>query len=142
MLFAAHSIIGGVVGSELENPFLAFLAGFVLHFLLDTIPHYDTTDGGKFTRRQIVLILVDAIVGLSIIFFYIKPAALSFWYGALGGITPDLLDLTPFWSKAFRKTFFGKNFHRFHDVIQSYKVSLFFGLLIQYLAILLFVIVR
>lgn len=134
MLIAAHSVSAGVVGEVIADPILALLFGFILHFILDAIPHYDTTDGGKFTKRQLFLLALDGIVGLTIlIFLFINSSAkLPFVMGILGGLLPDLLDNVPFWDKQFRRTIFGKRFHQFHEKIQSVKLAPLPGILIQY----------
>lgn len=137
MLIAAHAIAAGTVGTYISNPILAFLLGIILHFVLDFVPHYDTTDEGKFTPRQIALILTDFLLFLLIIIFVIKPSDPSFWWGAFGGIFPDFLDINPLWNKAFRKTAFGKSFHKFHEKIQRYRASFVPGISVQMLVILI-----
>ena len=144
MLAANHTIVAGVVGSYIGNPFLAFLAGFIIHFLLDSIPHFDTTDKGKFTFRQIFLVVADFAIGLMLIFWVIR-ADISinspFVWGAFGGMVPDLLDNVPFWNKAFRKSKIGRKFHNFHNLFHSrlFNHKPFLGLLSQYLIIALFI---
>lgn len=138
MLIAAHSLAGGMIGDQLGNPFWAFFVGVISHFILDTIPHYDTTDGGKMTLRQILFVCIDGLLGLSILFFIIKPDLnfeSSFLWGAVGGIFPDFLDNVPFWKKCFQKTGFGKNFHKFHADIQFKKTGPFYGIFVQVIVI-------
>jgi hypothetical protein len=145
MLIATHSIAGGIAGEYIGNPFLAFLAGIVIHFLLDTIPHYDTTDDGKFTFRQLAFVGADCVAGL-IILIFIMRADLSikspFLWGAIGGILPDIFDCLPGIQDYFRKTSFGKKIHEFHDAIQikSKGIKPWLGVLIQYSILALFVI--
>jgi hypothetical protein len=136
MLFSTHAMVAGAVGKYLGNPVLAFLLGIVLHLVLDSIPHYDTTDDGKLTKRQLALVGFDIIVFILLVIFVVKPMfSLSnpFWWGAFGGVLPDLFDCVPFWNKSFRRTKFGKKFHRFHDKIQSVKVGPVPGILVQVL---------
>ncbi len=140
MLLAAHSIVGGVVGSKADSAIAAFMLGVVTHFLLDSIPHYDTTDKGKFTIRQIILTFFDLALGILVICYVVKPQDLVFWWGVLGGLVPDISDVTPFWRNSFRKTKFGYNFHMLHERIQKYKLPCLPGLAIQWL-IILFVII-
>lgn len=141
MLFSAHVIPAGYVGEMIGNPFLAFLAGIVIHFILDSVPHYDTTDRGKFTLRQWALILADVTIGLYIILFVLKPdfnIKSPFLWGALGGILPDMLEFTPILNKAYRKMKWGAVVHRFHEKIQSVRLKPIQGLLIQVFIIILF----
>lgn len=141
MLIAAHSIGGSLAGEVIGNPFLAFLLGIVLHYLLDAIPHYDTTDGGKFTKRQLILILVDALFGFILLFIMLDKSCnvYAFWAGALGGIAPDLIDNLPYIKSWTSRNKFFKLFLRFHTSIQKNTVYWLYGLIIQYLIIALFV---
>lgn len=134
MLFGTHFIAGAAVGEAVGNPFLAFLLGFVLHFLLDSIPHFDTTDDRILTKRQIALIVVEGIIGMSVVaycYFNFSTNKAGFLAGGFGSILPDLLDNVPFWDKAFQKTRFGRIFHDFHGKIQSIKLRPILGLSIQ-----------
>lgn len=133
MLIASHAFAGGAAGELIGSPIPAFFVGFILHFILDAIPHYDTTDGGKFTSRQWALVTVDFLIGavLAVIFYHKIDQPISFFAGAIGGMLPDILDFTPIWYKQFRKTFFGKHMHRFHERIQAYGVGPWLGLSLQ-----------
>jgi hypothetical protein len=141
MLIASHIIVAGYVGEMIGNPFLAFLVGIIIHFLLDSIPHYDTTDNGKITKRQLALTVTDGFVGIILIVFLLKAdlgLKSPFFWGAFGGIFPDILDNVPFWQKAFRNTVFGKKFHKFHEDIQSVRLAPVPGLLVQAIVIVIF----
>ena len=140
MLIAAHSIVAGYVGEEIGNPFLAFLVGIIIHFILDLVPHYDTTDKGKFTFRQILLIGIDGIVAILLLYYILKDNNynLSYIAGVIGGILPDLLDNVPLWKKRFRKTKFGKWFHTLHQIVHQKQPSLVIGLATQIILIILF----
>lgn len=146
MLAANHTVVSGVVGSYIGNPFLAFLIGIILHFLLDAIPHYDTTDDGDFTFRQIALIVVDFLIGLFIVFFVLNinlSLESPFIWGAIGGNLPDLFDNMPFLKESFRKTKIGAKIHHIHEVIQSQYLDgrPVLGMLSQYAITALFVLI-
>lgn len=134
MLLGTHLLAGAAVGEAVGNPFLAFLLGFILHFVLDAIPHFDTTDDHKFTYRQILLIAIEGIIGI-IIFIYcylnFSSHKAGFLAGAFGSILPDLIDYVPFWDKSFQRTRFGRVFHNFHNKIQSIKLKPVEGLGVQ-----------
>ena len=141
MLFSSHVLAAGYVGGKIGNPFLAFLAGILIHLILDAIPHYDTTDKGKYTPRQWALVLVDFAIGLFIIFGLIKPVynlKSPFLWGAFGGILPDLFDCPPLIRELFWKTKIGKAFHNFSCKIQAKHLKPVPGLLIQVFIIILF----
>lgn len=140
MLFAAHSISAGVLGEALGNPVLAFFVGCILHLLLDTIPHFDTTDDGEFTPRQWAVVLVDLAIGLILLIFVMRievSLRSPFIWGIIGGNVPDLLDNVPFWRNHFRNTRPGKRFHRFHEWLQYKGASIFWGILTQVFIILI-----
>ena len=42
MFLTVHSAVGLVIPHYVKNPFLAFFAGFILHYVFDIIPHGDT----------------------------------------------------------------------------------------------------
>jgi len=140
MLFGPHLLTGAVAGEYIDNPYLAFAAGIILHFIVDAIPHFDTTDEGKLTFRQITLIVVEGIIGFTVLYFCYQNFSIhkiSFLAGAFGGIFPDLLDNVPFWEKSFQKTAFGRAFHNLHSRVQSIKLAPIPGLAIQYAVIVL-----
>lgn len=140
MLIAAHSMAAGYLGDRIGDPVIAFIVGIVVHLLLDMVPHYDTTDDGKLTLRQVGLILADALLFIILIFFVIGSNKISpnFLAGAFGGIFPDLLDNIPLWKKTFRKTAFGKRFHHLHNKIHPKQPNLIYGLLTQAVFIVAF----
>lgn len=133
MLIASHALVGGTIGELVDNPILALLLGIISHFVLDAIPHYDTTDDGRYTKRQLALFLFDLIIGVVLIVILLPTIhhSLSFFAGMVGGILPDFIDNVPFWNKHFQSTRFGKSFHEFHTRIQPIKLSPVPGLLVQ-----------
>jgi len=144
MLAASHIVAGGVVGSYIGNPFLAFLVGFILHFILDAIPHFDTIGDNILSFKQMSLIIADLLIGVALIIYVIKPdlsPGSPFIWGAVGGMLPDLLDNVPFWRNAFRKSKVGGKIHNFHGKIQSRALENhpFVGMLTQYIIITLFI---
>ena len=126
MLIAAHSIVGGVVGEAIGHPIAALLLGFILHFVLDAIPHFDTTDGGKLTKRQLIFIGVDGSLGLVIIIYLLLGHSIdpvSFIAGSFGSLIPDLLDNVKFWEKKFRVSKYGSKFHAFHGSMEIIRLG-------------------
>ena len=105
------------------------------------------------TPGKMVFAAVEGLSGLAVLTYIVaqtggtllditSPVA----WGALGGVTPDLFDNVPFWSKKFQATRFGKRYHAFHD---SFHTTLFlqetkwwpFGLVIQVLLIWLSIVI-
>lgn len=143
MIIAAHTIVGGVAGEWIGNPALAFLIGIVLHFVLDSIPHYDTVEGGCWTWKQIVFTGLDFLLMFYLLFAIVKLPLdrtilnSSFAWGAFGGMVPDLLDNVPFWQKKFRSFQFGKSMNAFHYRIQPKQPSFLYGMATQVAVIFL-----
>jgi hypothetical protein len=146
MLFTPHSVVGATIGILTGNPILGFFSGMGAHFLLDALPHVDQSSfyftenkgaiwaGAKFdeegfnnqkngflqNKRDWILLGLDVILAGSLVLLIMSSvpqnqAAVIF--GALGGVAPDLIDVTPFWKKAFRRTAFGKAFHKLHHFL-------------------------
>ncbi len=113
MVLTPHAVAGAAIASFFKlNPFTAFVAGFLSHFFIDLIPHWDyrlksarldevyplnndLVIGPDF-YFDLVKMGFDALLGiiLSIIFFTIG-GGVSFWpivFGAIGGIAPDALQ--------------------------------------------------
>ncbi len=124
----------GVRGTEL---LVAFVAGFGSHFLLDAIPHWDyhlasaTKDEADSLNddmtigRQFVADLgkigLDLVVGLALVWWLFASGADGFqwsiWFGAAGGVLPDLLQFVYF---KFRPAPL-RPLQRFHQFIHTKK---------------------
>jgi len=132
--------MAGAVGEYTGNPVPAFLVGLLIHLILDAIPHYDSVDDGKWTKLQFGFVATDLVIGLLIIFLYLKPPIVldsPFWWGALGGVIIDIFDVTPFWRDKFRNTRVGRAIHWFHDLVHQIKVGPISGLASQILVIII-----
>ncbi len=140
MLLASHAIIGAASGSLSGGVATSFVIGTISHFAIDAIPHYDTTDNGKYTLRQILLIAIDAAIGISVLFFLLNQTHKSNIYllwGALGGIFPDLVFNLPIIKNVAEKLPVLKNIALFHQKIQSRNLNPIPGILVQLLIITL-----
>jgi len=133
MLFTAHMLSSGVAGETVGNAFWAILLGIVVHFIMDSIPHYDTTDDGKFTFRQILLAGIDLSFGCIIIFLISINLSLSsyFYFGAVAGLLPDFLSLVPPVKRLTERFAIGRKFQAFHGDIQKIKIKPILGILVQ-----------
>ena len=90
MLTTTHALLGASVGYAVKNPFSAFMAGVVLHFLADKIPHY-WPDRKKY---QIITMAIDSVCSLTVVIylFLVDPFTnTEMAWGALGGIAVDFL---------------------------------------------------
>ncbi len=112
MILATHGVIGALLGQVVStNPGAAFGLGFLSHFVLDALPHWDyqlasevknETDplykefrGGAVFYRDLVKITADALIGLVLVlvaigFLQFDPVlALA---GFVGALVPDFLQ--------------------------------------------------
>lgn len=117
MVLGTHTVIGGTLGAiSRAHPIIAFLIGFVSHFFLDAIPHWDykllsstkrktnnPLDGdmvfGKEFVRDIFYIGIDFGIGIIVTAFLFLNGYLgdneilnSIIWGAMGGVAPDFLQ--------------------------------------------------
>lgn len=109
MILLTHAVTGAAVGQLTGNPILAFVTGFVSHFLLDAIPHWDypfseeAVRSGRLPRQDLVKIAIDGTVGmLGVIVVQFFFPSLLFWpmlAGAIGAMLPDALQFAYFKTK-------------------------------------------
>ncbi|WP_439406481.1 hypothetical protein ACNJX9_34345 [Bradyrhizobium sp. DASA03076] len=110
MILSTHAIVGGAIASLLpSDPLLAAVLGFVSHFAIDAIPHWDyplrsisvgkRADNRRLRLNRAVIIDVmcvgvDACAGLALaVWLFATPT--SAWLMALGPIAamvPDALQ--------------------------------------------------
>lgn len=103
MTLAVHASVGMLVGRLTGNPLLAFLGGFISHFLLDMIPHGDEYLLHNYHKKHrvkisVAYIVVDlAITAIMLGFLFTQGivarsfAGFAGWMGAIGGLAPDFL---------------------------------------------------
>lgn len=90
MLSATHSFVGATAGKYIPNPFLAFFAGIVLHFVFDKVPHFWPDQD----RYKGWLLFFDTFMTIIIISFFIFFPDIQnrtgVVWGAFGGAFVDL----------------------------------------------------
>ncbi len=113
MILSTHAITGAALASLVpEHPIIGFGIGFLSHFALDTIPHWDYSllsikrdvnnpiNDNMIINKKFVLdfskIAMDATLGivlsLLVFSFGYKVSLLAVFSGAIGGIVPDGLQ--------------------------------------------------
>lgn len=120
MTLAAHAAIGAAIGISVGNPALAFLFGFISHFIADAIPHGDSAEANEFwsTRKvkksSAAIVVIDAIVAMFVILWLASSDLITPWgaftWGIVGGLLPDLLVGLYEW----KRIDILKSFNRFH----------------------------
>lgn len=95
MTILPHVAFGAAVGSLIPNPYLASGAGFISHFVLDFIPHWDPNLRNLSKRRKIfygMLFLIDLCLSVTLLWF-LKDYKNIFFAGLIGA----LVDLENFY---------------------------------------------
>lgn len=127
MILTTHAVAGAAAASLFpEKPIFGFTAGFLSHFLLDTIPHWDYPLRSGFLNPKIaspfkidrelfldILTIGSDIILGSILALLIFPEAplIIVLLGVLAGILPDALQV-PFSRTKFRPFVAVQNFHK------------------------------
>lgn len=143
MTLTAHAALGAVIGHTVGTPFLAFVFGFVSHFIVDMIPHGDTGLSDNFRvhkrkqKRVVAFAMIDAIIALFFVLLLANTRDIesmrTFSWGIVGSVLPDLLvgvyDIT---KTPLLRWFYKLHFY-FHDFFVKRKgdVPLYYALLAQ-----------
>jgi len=88
MMSLTHASAGALAGEFIPNPYLAFIAGVALHFLMDKIPHF----WPESSRNKGIMIAVDTILPVIFIlglYYFPGTRNTSVIAGALGGVSVD-----------------------------------------------------
>ncbi len=132
MFITTHAAIGALVGAAVPNRYLAFMLGFLSHFLVDRIPHGDEhmLDGyksGEKVRRAIAYVTIDSVIALYVTLMILSNAPVSLHvsmkWGLIGSILPDLLvgvyELTKI--KPFFRRFTAFHHKNHHEWIARFR---------------------
>lgn len=143
MTLTTHATLGAVIGHAVGNPALAFVFGFISHFLIDMIPHGDTGLADNFRvhkrgrKQAVAYVMVDAIVALFFVLILANTRDLesvrTFSWGIVGSVLPDLLVGLSDIAKTPLLAWFTKMHFFFHDYFVKRKgdVPLYYALLAQ-----------
>ena len=147
MTLTTHATMGAVIGTIIPNPFAAFIVSFVVHLLVDIIPHGDSrmSDNYRIHRKKrkqaVAYVALDSIIAIFFVLFIMdvrdidRTPALT--WGIAGGVLPDMLvaiyELT---KTKYLRWFFRLHFY-FHDMVVKRKgdIPLHYGLLAQIIVI-------
>ena len=148
MFLTIHSSAGIFIGSQINNPLLAFLLGFVSHLILDMIPHGDEGLGESKSQsakiKKLFLISSVDLLFVILLFNYLTsqnliiftPAVLA---GLLGSLVPDFIwGLHEITRDRFSGWVSSNILSRVHDLLKI-KVTLLPGLIIQLATLLTFI---
>ncbi|MBU1130845.1 hypothetical protein KJ840_01815 [Patescibacteria group bacterium] len=102
MFLTVHAASGIFIGSQVSAPWLAFILGFVSHWLLDFIPHGDekVIDRSKFSesrlKKMLFYVAAADTLGIIILFYFLISTETivltsGILWGMLGAVAPDYL---------------------------------------------------
>ena len=125
MLATCHLLAGVAIAASPENPSLTLPAAFFSHFVLDAMPHLESTTfsnqhkGVDYypNKKEVFWAVVDVIVGIIIVIgLYLKTKNPFILFGAFLAVLPDLVLNIPSWYRLRRLPIL-KYLYRFHDKI-------------------------
>ncbi len=141
MLSVPHVLAGAALGSFVGDvpgaPMVGFAIGWASHYVLDHVPHWerlykpfqeidwDTHRPAKeWPRHILVQAAIDVLLAGFILYAIATNTSEASWWrtdqifwGAVGGLVPDLLGNVPFWNRTLRKIPGFKQEYAFHSLV-------------------------
>jgi len=89
MMQIAHAPTGAAVGKYIPNPILAFVAGILIHLLIDKIPHW-WPDSVK--QRRIIVVIDYFLTAIFIAFLLTTDRVMgNMMWGMAGSLVVDIV---------------------------------------------------
>ncbi|MBU1082897.1 hypothetical protein KKE14_00435 [Patescibacteria group bacterium] len=138
MLITPHLLAGAVIADKVGDfSWPVVVLALISHFILDAIPHRDEIDKNHLSRKQIIAVLIDLVVGIVLIWLVFREMNLMLAvFGAGVGILPDIVDNAPLIFKSIGHNKWWQDYHHFHGRIQQIKPNWGVGLLTQIIVII------
>jgi len=99
MTGTTHFITGSAIGKLSGNPFLAAALGFVFHFIMDLVPHWDYGYHFKKTIPSFMLAALDPAIGIAVVVWIIigrdlsQAVIINMLVGGFFCLLPDILSV-------------------------------------------------
>jgi len=143
MIIIPHMLVGAAIGRRVHNIWLVFIFGFISHYLLDFLPHWDYLSRIEITNPDhLIKIGLDFILGVSIIFILIRSCSKKWLVlvGIIAALLPDFLNVI-YYSFGFQWLELLSQLHHTAHYWQglSFWQGLPAGLFVSLLAIIVFV---
>jgi hypothetical protein len=137
MLITPHLLAGAVIAEKVGSfSWSVVVLALVSHFILDAIPHRDEIDKNHLSRKQVIAVVIDFAVGVTLLWLVFRETNLMLIaFGAVIGILPDIVDNLPIFLKSLSKTKWWQAYHQFHSKIQAIKPNWIAGILTQLIVI-------
>ena len=132
MLVTFHAAAGAIIGEHINQAYWSFFLSFILHFIMDAIPHgdrghIDEFASGKRLKFLFSTRIADAVISLLLavlIFrtnFFIHPVSVA--WGIIGGVLPDFLIGVYEMSRwKYLKRFYVIH-HKIHNVFDRFEIG-------------------
>jgi len=139
MILIPHILTGGAIGRKADKIWLAFVFGWLSHYALDAIPHWEYMKNlaQMFVPANFLQIIIDLILGFLAVWFLTRSFSYSeklpIFIGAIAAISPDALQSAIY----FLKLNWLEPLFVFHKTIHSCRDLTFW----QYLPILLLILI-
>lgn len=147
MFLTVHATSGMLIGQNTNSVWLAFVLGFISHFILDMIPHGDQELGSKKeTHKEKLLVLLKVGIADSLIMMttvgyllYTNQSLQTPYviFGAIGALLPDAINsISVFFKPKFLNGY--RSVHvKLHYIWKGFTITMKQGLVLQ--GILLFI---
>ncbi|HNU96627.1 MAG TPA: hypothetical protein PK234_00115 [Candidatus Portnoybacteria bacterium] len=141
MILTPHILVGATIGAKIHNFWLIIILSMVSHFILDKIFHWEYSSNNKFFKKfretgnlKSLFVftgqtLIDAFIGLTIVFVFLKTKNLllnftlikNILIGCFFSVVPDIVLGI---SLLFRNSDFSQKYHTFHNKYLHFEKKL------------------
>ena len=142
MILTPHILVGAAIGTKTDNLWLVFVFGWLSHYALDALPHWEYLDklSEVVKTKNLFKIFADFIIGIAVVLAitWHFSQKLPIFFGLLGAITPDILQGMAFVLKLNCLKPLNKLHNKIHN---SQKLSLKQGWLVLILTFLVAILI-
>lgn len=120
MIITPHMLVGAAIGACSPKYWIAFCLGIIVHFILDTLPHWEYLDTINIKKRSHLMKMgFDFILGSSLVICLALPSPqrIIIIFTALISLIPDCLAVA---CQSFNIKWLRPFFH-FHHTIHNSK---------------------
>ncbi|MDD5605897.1 MAG: hypothetical protein PHR51_01015 [Patescibacteria group bacterium] len=125
MLHTPHFLTGVVIATQIPDPVVASAVALTSHFVLDAIPHADYIDVPEITPANVVMVVADGVVALSLFFALVEPQlwGYAFVIGVMASL-PDFIELPKYFSPKWATLPGIKQFSHWHGITLQFNRDL------------------
>jgi len=99
MIIIPHMLVGAAIGRRVRNIWLVFIFGFISHYFLDFLPHWDYLSKIEITNTaHLIKIGLDFILGAFLVFILTRSFSKKrlVFIGVTAALLPDFLNIIYF----------------------------------------------